>query len=84
MHMLPSILKCRMKMKQNEWIFTISSRFFNTIAHTCALELASPHAFSRGSALGAVRGLTAGLSAVAGEEDLSLVDSTVMFRRTAN
>lgn len=62
----------------------ISSRLFNTTARTCAFELASPHAFSRGSTLGAVRGLTAGLGAVAGQEDLSLVDPTVMFRRTAN
>lgn len=51
---------------------------------TCAFELTSPHAFSRSSTLGAVRSLTAGLCAVAGQEYLSLVDPTVMFRGTAN
>lgn len=56
----------------------------DAISSTCALELASPHAFSRGRTLGAVGGLAAGLSAVTGQEDLSLVDPAVMFRCAAN
>lgn len=51
---------------------------------TCALELARPHALSRGSTLGAVRCLTTGLSAVTRQKDLSLVDPAVMFRCAAN
>ncbi len=46
---------------------------------TCAFELACPHAFPRSCAFGAVRSLTAGLSAVTGEEDLSLVYPAVML-----
>lgn len=55
-----------------------------TTVRTCAFELASPHAFSRSSALGAVGRLAAGFGAVAGQKNLSLVDSTVMLRRAAN
>ena len=62
----------------------IFSRLYNTITRTCAFELASPHAFSGGGALGAVGRLAAGLSAVAGHEVLSLVDATVVFRRAAD
>ena len=51
---------------------------------TCAFELAGPHALPRGGALGTVRRLAAGLGAVAGEEDLPLVDSTVVLRRAAH
>lgn len=53
-------------------------------SHTRALELARPHALPRSGTLGAVRRLAAGLSAVAGQEDLSLVDPAVVFRRAAN
>lgn len=51
---------------------------------TCALKLPSPHALSGGGALGAVGGLAAGLGAVAGEEDLSLVDPAVVLGRAAD
>lgn len=51
---------------------------------TCPLKLSSPHAFSGGGALGAVGGLAAGLGAVAGEEDLSLVDPAVVLGRAAD
>lgn len=51
---------------------------------TCALELPGPHALPRGGALGAVGRLAAGLGAVAGEEDLPLVDPTVVLRRAAD
>lgn len=77
---LPSVIQTHFF----KWKFTVSSRLFNLIASTCTLKLASPHAFSRSGALGAIGSLTAGLSAVAGEEDLSLVDPAVVFRRTAD
>lgn len=79
---LPSVIQTHFF--KNEWKFTVSSRLSNFVASTCALKLASPHAFSRSSALGAIGGFTAGLRAVAGEEDLSLVDPAVVFRRTAD
>lgn len=53
-------------------------------ALTGALELPRPHALPRGGALGAVGCLAAGLGAVAGEEDLALVDATVVLRGAAH
>ena len=54
------------------------------LPRTCAFKLAGPHALPRGGALGTVGRLAAGLGAVAGEEDLPLVDATVVLRRAAH
>lgn len=51
---------------------------------TCALELPSPHALARGGAFGAVGRLAAGLRAVAGQEDLPLVDAAVVLGGAAD
>lgn len=56
----------------------------HTANTTCALELACPHALSRRSTLGAVGCFTTGLSAVAGQKDLPLVDAAVVFGGAAN
>ncbi len=71
-------------LKTNKKIFEIllgasQNRAHCVVALTCAFELACPHAFPRSCAFGAVRSLTAGLSAVTGEEDLSLVYPAVML-----
>lgn len=51
---------------------------------TRAFELARPHALPRGGALWAVGGLATSLGAVAGSEDLALVDLAVVLRRAAH
>jgi len=51
---------------------------------TCAFKLAGPHALARRGALGTVGRLTAGLRAVAGEEDVPLVDAAVVLRHAAH
>lgn len=76
-----NILCISSSIKLREGKFSVSLRHFKL---TCALELPRPHAFSGGSALRAIGGLAAGLSAVAGQEDLSLVDPTVMLRCAAD